>query len=186
VQEDLNLHKYDNRSSKLPIPLESEIDALIAGCSKEVACFLQLVKKTCCRAGEAGALGWMDIDPERNVITVDKPEKSRLQASLSVCILDKSYWIAEIDGPLHCEIRDAKGRPYLLRYQRTRKFKVPLTMNTPEDIPAHLKHFEKRAYEISIPPVEIFLLNLSPFLFLLAVEGFLILASAVFLDSIDS
>ena len=52
------------RVRKLPfLPTEMEIDALIAGCSKRVSTFLQLLKETGMRSGEAcGLLKWTDID----------------------------------------------------------------------------------------------------------------------------
>jgi len=76
ISKDLNFHKYSNTPRKLPfIPLEKEIDGLIAGSSKKVATFLQLLKETFCRAGEAWHLEWINIDSERNVITINAPEK---------------------------------------------------------------------------------------------------------------
>lgn len=51
------------RIEKLPfIPLESEIDQLISGVGKKTATFLQLLKETGVRPGEAWNLKWMDID----------------------------------------------------------------------------------------------------------------------------
>lgn len=50
------------------IPLEKEIDALIAGCGKKVAASLQLLKETGMRIGEAWRLRWTDIDEERRTI----------------------------------------------------------------------------------------------------------------------
>jgi len=61
---------------KLPfIPTEREIDTLIAGCGKKTATFLQLLKETAMRAGEANGLEWEDIDRERHTITLNTPEK---------------------------------------------------------------------------------------------------------------
>ena len=62
---------------KLPgfIPMESEIDALIAGSNRYLACFLQLIKETAMRAGEAFRLKWTDIDFERRIIILNEPEK---------------------------------------------------------------------------------------------------------------
>ncbi|MCS7095806.1 MAG: tyrosine-type recombinase/integrase [Nitrososphaerota archaeon] len=62
---------------KLPsfILMESEIDALIAGSNKTLACFLQLLKETAMRSGEAFRLKWTDIDFERRVIVLNEPEK---------------------------------------------------------------------------------------------------------------
>jgi len=61
---------------KLPfIPTEQEIDTLIAGCGKKLAAFLQLLKETGMRAGEAKRIQWTDIDFERRIITLNEPEK---------------------------------------------------------------------------------------------------------------
>lgn len=61
---------------KLPfIPLESEIDALIANSGKKMAAMLQLLKETGMRIGEAKRLRWIDVDLENNTITVNEPEK---------------------------------------------------------------------------------------------------------------
>ena len=63
------------RVEKLPwIPTEEEIDQLIAGCSRRVATFLQLLKETGMRPGEAWMLKWDDIDFQNNTVRVT-PEK---------------------------------------------------------------------------------------------------------------
>ena len=54
------------RVGRLPfIPLEVEVDQLIAGVGKKTATFLQLLKETGMRPGEAWNLRWIDIDTER-------------------------------------------------------------------------------------------------------------------------
>lgn len=58
------------------IPLESEIDALIAGCGRKTSTVLQLLKETGMRIGEATPLTWIDVDLERKTITVNEPEKA--------------------------------------------------------------------------------------------------------------
>ena len=64
-------------SRKLPfIPLESEIDALIAGCGKKISTLLQLLKETGMRLGEALSLEWKNIDFKRKTITLNTPEKN--------------------------------------------------------------------------------------------------------------
>jgi integrase len=64
---------------KIPfIPTEAELDALIAGSGKKTATFLQLLKETAMRAGEAKRLLWTDIDFERQIITLNAPEKGSL------------------------------------------------------------------------------------------------------------
>ena len=57
------------------IPLERELDDLIAAANKKTACFLQLLKETGMRAGEALRLKWVDVDFERRTITLNTPEK---------------------------------------------------------------------------------------------------------------
>lgn len=64
---------------KLPfIPLEKEIDALIACTGKNISALLQLLKETGMRIGEALRLKWTDLDLERNVILLNEPEKGSL------------------------------------------------------------------------------------------------------------
>ena len=61
---------------KLPfIPMEEEIDQLISSCGKITATFLQLLKETAMRPGEAIRLEWIDIDFTRRTITLNYPEK---------------------------------------------------------------------------------------------------------------
>ena len=61
---------------KIPfIPTEEELDALIAGCGRKTATFLQLLKETAMRSGEAKRLCWTDLDFERQLITLNDPEK---------------------------------------------------------------------------------------------------------------
>ncbi|MCJ7431121.1 site-specific integrase [Candidatus Bathyarchaeota archaeon] len=57
------------------IPLESELDALIAASGKKTSTILELLKETGMRSGEAWRLLWTDIDLERLVVSVNKPEK---------------------------------------------------------------------------------------------------------------
>jgi len=58
------------------IPTEQEIDALIAGCGKKTGTFLQLLKETAMRSGEANKLEWTDIDTNNRIITLNNPEKN--------------------------------------------------------------------------------------------------------------
>jgi len=57
------------------IPTEQEIDCLIAGCGKKTATFLELLKQTAMRSGEAKRLEWTNIEFEKNIITLNLPEK---------------------------------------------------------------------------------------------------------------
>jgi integrase len=62
--------------TKFPfIPTEQELDALIAASGKKNAAFLQTLKETAMRSGEAKRLQWTDIDHEKNIITLNAPEK---------------------------------------------------------------------------------------------------------------
>lgn len=63
------------RVQKLPfIPTETEIDQLVAGCSFRTGSFLQLMKETGMRPGEALKLEWIDLDMANNTVRVT-PEK---------------------------------------------------------------------------------------------------------------
>jgi integrase len=57
------------------IPNEQEIDCLISGTGKKTATFLQLLKETAMRSGEAKRLLWTDIDLEKNTVILNDPEK---------------------------------------------------------------------------------------------------------------
>jgi len=60
---------------KLPfIPTEKELDDLIAGTTSKTSTFLQLLKETGMRAGEAYQLKWVDVDFENSTVRIT-PEK---------------------------------------------------------------------------------------------------------------
>ena len=62
---------------KLPfIPTEQELDSLISGCGKKTATFLQLLKETGMRAGEATSLFWIDLDLQKRILVLNNPEKN--------------------------------------------------------------------------------------------------------------
>ncbi len=75
-----NFLKLNNRTWEEPnykpeeslpfIPLETEIDQLIAYMGKKTAPFVQLLKETGMRGGEATLLKWTDIDTERKTINI--------------------------------------------------------------------------------------------------------------------
>jgi len=52
-----------------------ELDALILGCGKKTSTFLQLLKETAMRSGEAKKIEWTDINFQKNLITLNCPEK---------------------------------------------------------------------------------------------------------------
>jgi integrase len=72
-------------TDKLPfIPQESEIDALISGTGRKTSTFLQFLKETAARAGEAHALKPIDIDYENRTITINSPEKGSKPRNIKV------------------------------------------------------------------------------------------------------
>jgi len=61
---------------KIPfIPAETEVDQLVAGSSKRMGTFLQLLKETGIRAGEAWRLTWTDVEIATKTVRVT-PEKN--------------------------------------------------------------------------------------------------------------
>lgn len=61
------------------VPTEQEIDILIAGSGPKIAAFLQVIKETGIRTGEAWRLKWVDINPSNRTvrITAEKGSKPR-------------------------------------------------------------------------------------------------------------
>jgi integrase len=80
------------RLERLPfIPLEGEVDQLISGVGGKTAVFLQLLKETGIRAGEAWNLRWVDVDSERNILRVlpeknSKPRQCKVSSRLLVML----------------------------------------------------------------------------------------------------
>jgi integrase len=66
------------------IPLESELDALICGSGKKTATFLQVLKTTGARCGEARQLKWTDINMEANTVSINAPEKGSRSRTVKV------------------------------------------------------------------------------------------------------
>jgi integrase len=71
--------KYTYRQT-LPefIPMEEEIDQLIAGVGRKVATLLQLMKETGMRLGECLSLTWASVNFKSNVVTLTVAEKHSL------------------------------------------------------------------------------------------------------------
>lgn len=57
------------------IPLESELDQLIASFGKRTATFLQALKDTGARAGEVCKLKWTDVNEKNSTVSINAPEK---------------------------------------------------------------------------------------------------------------
>jgi len=61
---------------KLPfIPLEEEIDQLIASCGKKMSAFLQGLKETGADPGELVAVRWIDVNSKNRTIAINHPVK---------------------------------------------------------------------------------------------------------------
>lgn len=66
-------------TKKIPfIPMETEIDTLIAGLSLYIATICQVMKETGARIGEVLRLKWIDIDFQRRILAINEPEKGSL------------------------------------------------------------------------------------------------------------
>jgi integrase len=66
------------------VPLESELDQLIAACGKKTATFLQMLKDTGARSGEVCKLKWTDIDDKTNAVRINNPEKNSNARTIKV------------------------------------------------------------------------------------------------------
>ena len=61
---------------KIPfIPLEEELNSLISGAYPKMAAFLQVLKETGMRSGEALHLKWIEVDFKNGVLTLNQTEK---------------------------------------------------------------------------------------------------------------
>jgi integrase len=68
-------------AEKVPfVPTEADIDQLIAGSGRILSTFLQFLKETGARCGEAAWVKWSDVDFERKIvrITPEKGSKPRI------------------------------------------------------------------------------------------------------------
>jgi integrase len=65
------------------LPLESELDALIANTKARLSLFLQLLKETGVDSGEAWKLRWVDLDIERKTLTIT-PTKNHASRILPI------------------------------------------------------------------------------------------------------
>jgi integrase len=65
-------------AEKVPfVPTEADIDELIAGSGRTLSTFLQFLKETGARCGEAAALAWTDVDLERRIVRITPEKGSR-------------------------------------------------------------------------------------------------------------
>jgi integrase len=62
--------KFKREDKPIFLPLESELDALIANTRDKLSVFLQLLKETGADSGETWKLRWIDIDVERKTVAI--------------------------------------------------------------------------------------------------------------------
>jgi len=63
-------------TQKMPfVPMEIEIDQVIAGCGKKTGTFSQAIKESGARPGEIWRLKWTDLDTEHGILRINHPEK---------------------------------------------------------------------------------------------------------------
>jgi integrase len=76
---------------KVPfVPMEKEVNDLIAGCGRKMSVFLRLLAETGMRAGEALRLSWQDFDFEKSTVAVNNPEKGSLPRILPISLTLKT------------------------------------------------------------------------------------------------
>jgi integrase len=75
IPSDLNFNKWLTTERVPFVPSEIEVNELIAGCNPKTPSFLQLLKETGIRSGEAWQLRWLDFDFERKILTLNCVEK---------------------------------------------------------------------------------------------------------------
>ena len=66
------------------LPLEEEVQQLIAGCGKKTGTLLQLLYETAVRIGEAATLTWKDVDFKSKKLLVNYPEKGGASRTLEL------------------------------------------------------------------------------------------------------
>ena len=128
---------------KLPfIPTEGETNQLIAACSRKLGSFLQLLKETGMRPGEAWALKWFNIDAERQTVTVNDPEKGSNPRILNI----SSQLVARLELlPKHTEYVFRKTPNQILRNWTTnfleRRKTIARRLNNPRLLKISFKTF---------------------------------------------
>ncbi|MGD8507151.1 MAG: site-specific integrase [Candidatus Bathyarchaeota archaeon] len=113
------------------VPTEQEIDILIAGCGPKLSAFLQLIKETGVRAGEALRLKWTDINPHSKTvrITAEKGSKPRTPRISNKCYAminslpreNEKIWAVQLHSVRVNYLRQRKRLAHKLKNPRLRK-----------------------------------------------------------------
>jgi integrase len=86
INHNTTFPKYQRPESMVFIPLEQELDQLIAGCKHRLSTLLQILKETAMRYGEALRLTWQDYDIERLTLSVNHPEKGSNARAVKISV----------------------------------------------------------------------------------------------------
>jgi len=124
---------------KLPfIPAEEEIDQLIAGCGPQMATFLQLLKETGARCGEAFQLRWTDLDTKNVTINIT-PEKQSNPRIFKV----SGTLISMLNSQPKQSIKifTYKNKYYLGKTFRTQRKRISAKLANPRIIQIHFHTF---------------------------------------------
>jgi integrase len=127
---------------RLPfIPKETEIDQLIAGCSKRMATFLQMLKESGARCGEIWNLKWDDIDFESKVvyITPEKNSNPRV-AHLSNRLLEMLQNLPKAYGERVFSFPNMTVDNHAVTFQRQRK-RIAHKVKNPKLLKIHFHTF---------------------------------------------
>jgi len=111
--------RYERRDRTPFIPLESELDQLIAAAGRTLAKFLQGLKETGADPGELIAIEWTDINPQARTITLNHPVKGHKARILNV----SNDYIAMLNTLPRTSIRVFPGtlRTYMRSFYNLRK-----------------------------------------------------------------
>ena len=117
-----------NITRKLPfIPLEREIDDLIAGSGKKTSSFLQLLKETGMRAGEGIRIKWTDTDTQRNTITLNEQGNPKNLQSKPKTVKHARKTAEKLSKNLQLHLYLAQNKSSLLQETHSKKPKQPTT-----------------------------------------------------------
>jgi integrase len=111
---------------KLPfIPTEDELNSLIAGCNRKTSVFLQLLKETGMRCGEAFMLKWTDFNFENRTVDVTSEKGSeprQLKLSTQLIAMLNSL-LKDVEQPFGCSQR------HFTRTFRQQRTKIAIKKN---------------------------------------------------------
>jgi len=139
---------------KLPfIPAEDELDQLIAGCGQQMATFLQVLKETAVRCGEAWRLEWTDLDLRGGTISIipekgSEPRVFKISSKLLTMLLslqrtseriftyESKFYAAKTFRKMRKRIAHKLGNPRILKihFHTFRHWKATMEYHKTRDI----------------------------------------------------